>query len=98
MAKRFYKFFPWIFVLAEIIVVSFALLITLGVIKYFGIIHFINHTIYPVFIMVWLVISVLRKDYKIGRTTEAMQTLQQLIGSLIWFLAIMSLIWMPFKN
>ncbi|ERM83603.1 hypothetical protein P872_02980 [Rhodonellum psychrophilum GCM71 = DSM 17998] len=98
MKKRFYTFFPWLFVIGDILALHVALLVSMATLFYFGDFPILSGPLYATYIMVWLVISLLRKDYKIGRTTEFESTLKRLFGSLLWFLAIVSIFWLPFRS
>lgn len=98
MKKRFYKFFPWLFVIGDILALHVALMASLATLFYLGDLPILSVSLYATYIMVWLIISLLRKDYKIGRTTEFESTLKRLFGSLLWFLAIISILWLPFRS
>ncbi|WP_332912589.1 hypothetical protein [Algoriphagus boritolerans] len=50
---------------------------------------------YPFF---WLLISALRKDYKIGRTDEYDHTLRNLLVTLLWFLVATAILWRPLQS
>ncbi len=49
------------------------------------------YSLYAVLTGVWLGIVVFRKDYKIGRTTEVENTIKKLFGSLVLYLASISI-------
>lgn len=98
MKKRFYKYFPWLFVLGDILTVSFSFFISNKVFQPFEEFKGLDFPSFPAFIMIWMVITILKEDFKIGRTNEADQTFKKLIGSLAWFLVIISMIWMPFHD
>ncbi len=96
MNKRYYKYFPWIFVLGDIFALFTALLVSL---KISGQLSHVNiNPQYLIFIVVWIGLTVFRKDYKIGRTTEVENTIKRLVSSLIWYLAIISILWMIIRN
>lgn len=48
--------------------------------------------------VVWLLISALRKDYKIGRTDEYEHTLRNLLITLLWFFGVTAILWTPLQN
>lgn len=98
MKNRFYKYFPWLFVLGDILTVSFSFFISNKVFQPFEEFKGLDFPTFPAFIMIWMVITILKEDFKIGRTNEADQTFKKLIGSLAWFLVIISMIWMPFHD
>lgn len=98
MKKRFYKYFPWLFVLGDILVFSLAIFVSTSFFQPFQEFNGLDFPTYPVFIMIWMVITILKEDYKIGRTNDADKTFKKLMGSLAWFLVIISMIWMPFHD
>jgi putative colanic acid biosysnthesis UDP-glucose lipid carrier transferase len=98
MKNRFYKYFPWLFVLGDILTVSFSFFISNKVFQPFEEFKGLDFPTFPAFIMIWMVITILKEDFKIGRTNEADQTFKKLLGSLAWFLVIISMIWMPFHD
>ncbi|MCH6199824.1 exopolysaccharide biosynthesis polyprenyl glycosylphosphotransferase [Aquiflexum sp. LQ15W] len=98
MKKRFYKYFPWLFVLGDLLTVSFSFFISNKVFQPFEEFKGLDFPTFPAFIMIWMVITILKEDFKIGRTNEADHTFKKLIGSLAWFLVIISMIWMPFHD
>jgi putative colanic acid biosynthesis UDP-glucose lipid carrier transferase len=98
MKKRFYKYFPWLFVLGDIGVVSFSFFISNQLFQPFVDFKGLDYPNFPAFIMIWMVITILKEDYKLSRTNEAEQTFRKLLSSLAWFLVIISMIWMPFHD
>lgn len=98
MKKRFYKYFPWLFVLGDIAVVSFSFFISNQLFQPFVDFKGLDYPNFPAFIMIWMVITILKEDYKLSRTNEAEQTFGKLLSSLAWFLVIISMIWMPFHD
>ncbi len=98
MNKRFYKYFPWLFVIGDSFIIVSSLFISLFITSSFGEIPAGSFYLFTNFVMIWLVITVLRKDYKIGRTTRYEHTLKKLLESLIWFFAIIAVVWLPFES
>jgi putative colanic acid biosynthesis UDP-glucose lipid carrier transferase len=98
MKNRFYKYFPWLFVLGDILTVSFSFFISNKLFQPFEEFQGLDFPTFPAFMMIWMVITVLKEDFKIGRTNESDQTFKRLLGSLAWFLVIISMIWMPFHD
>lgn len=47
--------------------------------------------------LLWILISILRKDYKIGRTDEYDDTLSRFSVTLIWFLGATAILWTPLQ-
>ncbi|WP_189582237.1 exopolysaccharide biosynthesis polyprenyl glycosylphosphotransferase [Mongoliitalea lutea] len=95
MEKKFEKYFPWFFVVGDVLVVILSFFLTGYLLKDYGAVSHPEFSTFSIFIMVWLVITILRKDYRFGRTSEAQRTLNKLLGSLVWFLAIVAIVWMP---
>lgn len=98
MKKRLYRYFPGVFILGDIAVVSFSFFISNLLFQPFSDFNGLDFLNFPVFIMIWMVITILKEDYKVGRTDEPNQTFKNLLGSLAWFLVIISMIWMPFHD
>ena len=98
MKKRLFRHFPWLFVLGDIAVVSFSFFISNILFQPFSDFNGLNFSSFPVFVMIWMVITILKGDYKLGRTDEPDKTFKNLLSSLAWFLVIISMIWMPFHD
>jgi putative colanic acid biosysnthesis UDP-glucose lipid carrier transferase len=95
MKKRFDRFFPWLFVLGDVTVVIFSILLTSFLLGSPGDYDGPDPSIFLIFIMVWTVITVLRKDYRWDRTASGDKLFNKLIVSLLWFLIIVAILWMP---
>lgn len=95
MKKRFDRFFPWLFVIGDVAILSLSFFVASLFLKDFG--DFIppDSSMLLIFILVWLVITLLRKDYRWGRTIKPEKIIEKQLGSLVWFLAIVAIIWMP---
>lgn len=98
MKKRLYKYFPGVFVFGDIAAVSFSFFISNFLFQPFSDFKGLDFLNFPVFIMIWMVITILKEDFKFERTDETNQTFKNLLGSLAWFLVIISMIWMPFHD
>ncbi|HLU89561.1 MAG TPA: exopolysaccharide biosynthesis polyprenyl glycosylphosphotransferase [Cyclobacteriaceae bacterium] len=96
MAKRFYKYFPWLFIFGDLLVIVFSLFISKKLVGQIIEVNQSNSFFYLTIVAVWLLVTVSRKDYKLGRTSSYIHTLQTLMGSLFWFLSIISFIWFLF--
>ncbi|GGZ19298.1 undecaprenyl-phosphate glucose phosphotransferase [Echinicola pacifica] len=53
--------------------------------------------LYVLYLTVWVVLVIFRKDYKVGRTTDYLFTLQKLFGTILWFFSIISVLWIAFQ-
>ncbi|MFT6827443.1 MAG: putative colanic acid biosynthesis UDP-glucose lipid carrier transferase [Roseivirga sp.] len=94
MKKRFNKYFPYLFVLGEMIVLS---LIFFGSI-YIAEGNFIINRTYglslAVYLTSWPIISYLNKDYKIGRAVSYYNTFKKAFISVFIFVSFISIFWL----
>ncbi len=63
--------------------------------------HVLGQTEFSAFLplsLLWILISSLRKDYKIGRTDEYDKTLSSFSVTLIWFLGATAILWTPLQE
>lgn len=97
MAKRFYKYFPWLFIFGDLLVIIFSLFISERLVGQFVDFNQSNRLFYVTVSGVWILVTTIRKDYKLGRTSEYLSTLKKLVGSLFWFLSLFSLVWFLFQ-
>ena len=97
MKKRFDVYFPWLFTISDFL----ASLLSLALANFFlQRIQVLGQTQFSAFLplaLLWILISILRKDYKIGRTDEYDQTLSSLSISLLWFLGATAILWTPLQ-
>ncbi len=95
MKNRFDRIFPTLFVGGDVAVVaaSFLLMTFIFPASRQSPSHDLNT--FSVLMMVWVVITVLRKDYRWDRTSEPDKIFGKLLGSLVWFLALIAIVWMP---
>jgi len=88
MAKRFYKYFPWLFISVELMV----MFMVLGLLTILSPESDFNSTSYlldvGLFGLVWLIIVLVRKDYKLSRTSIYWDTLMQFLASFVWAILI----------
>lgn len=96
MAKRFYKYFPLLFILGDLLVILFSLFVSQNLVGKFIDVNQSNSFFYATILMVWLLVTIIRKDYKLGRTSEYDFTLKKLLSSLFWFLSLISFVWFLF--
>lgn len=96
MAKRFYKYFPLLFVSGELWVTVFSLFISKKIVDQFIDLNQSDGFLYFTILGVWLLVGAIRKDYKLGRTSGFDFTLKKLLGSVFWFLSIISFFWFLF--
>jgi putative colanic acid biosynthesis UDP-glucose lipid carrier transferase len=84
MAKRFYKYFPWLFIAVELLVVC----LVLGFLAWAksGVGLFSAAFLFDLGLLglVWVTIVWVRKDYKLSRTSNYWDTLRQFLLSYVW--------------
>jgi len=97
MKRRFDTYFPWLFTASDF----FACLLSLSVANFFlQRFHVLEETEFSAYLplaLLWILISILRKDYKIGRTEEYEDTLSRFSVSLLWFLGATAILWTPLQ-
>lgn len=94
MKKRFNRYFPTLFILGEILVLSVIFFISLYVA--FGSFQ-LNRPysyIYLVYITLWPIFSYLNKDFKIGRAVSYYSTFKKAFTSVFIFVSIIALVWL----
>ncbi|AWW30814.1 polyprenyl glycosylphosphotransferase [Echinicola strongylocentroti] len=97
MARRFYKYFPWLFLLGDVLVIALSLLLTNYIVSKIVVISNMNPLLYGAYLLIWVILAAFRKDYKVGRTTDYFFTLQKLFGTILWFFSIISVLWIAFQ-
>jgi putative colanic acid biosynthesis UDP-glucose lipid carrier transferase len=98
MKRRFDKYFSWVFSTSDFLASLVSLVISVSVSNYFGLFPAVNLASILPLSLLWILISGLRKDYKIGRTDEFEYTLKRLIGTLAWFLGAAAFLWLPLRT
>src|SRR5690554_1265301 len=97
MAKRFYKYFPWMFIFGDLLVIALSLFVSKNLVGQFADVNHSDGVFSLIILAIWLLVAVTRKDYKLGRTTDYLFTLKRLVGSVFWFISIFSLAWFLFQ-
>lgn len=93
MHNRFHRYFPPLFILGELIVLTLVFLIALFVA--FGSLE-LNYTYtyaYLIYISAWPVFSVISNDYKIGRAISYYSTFKKAFTSVFIFVSLISIFW-----
>ena len=98
MKRRFDRYFPWLFTASDFIASLVSLLLTNFLLQKFGIFAKVELDAFLPLSVLWLLISLLRKDYKIGRTDEYGDTLKHLLGTVFWFVGATAILWIPFNT
>jgi len=98
MEKKFDKYFPWFFLLGDVLIVAFSFFVASYFLADKSSLLGPDFSIFSIFLMVWMVITLLRKDYKLGRTRDVEKIFGKLFVSLAWFMVIVTILWMPVSS
>lgn len=97
MPKRFYKLFPLLFVLGELIVISVPFFVSHYFIYSSVTIDKVYLVAYAFYVGIWLSVSIVAEDFKIGRSTNYYVTLKRAFFSLFISLSLISFFWVLFE-
>lgn len=95
MKRRFDIYFPWLFLTSDFLASVVSLLICHIILAGTGIFNEIDFVGFLPLSIVWVVVSTLRKDNKIGRTDEYEITFKHLFGTVLWFTGLTAILWIP---
>ena len=95
MKRRFDIYFPWLFSTSDFLASVVSLFICNVILKGTGIFNEIDFVAFLPLSIVWLLVSTLRKDNKIGRTDEYEIILKHLIATVLWFTGLIAILWIP---
>ena len=98
MKRRFDTYFPWLFTASDFLASLVSLLVANFILQSAGVFEGAEFSAFLTLSAVWLMVSALRKDYKIGRTDEYDYTLKNLFATLLWFLVGTAILWTPLQN
>ncbi len=98
MKRRFDTYFPWLFSAIDFLASVLSLLICNLIFQGIGLITETNFAAFLPLSIVWLLISALRKDHKIGRTAEYQSTFKHLIVTVSWFTGFTAIFWIPLPS
>ncbi len=98
MKRRFDTYFPWLFTASDFLASLFSFLVANLILQNAGIFAGLEFSAFLPLSLLWSLIAVLRKDYKIGRTDEYEHTLKTLLATLLWFLGVTAILWTPLQN
>ena len=95
MKRRFDNYFPWLFSASDFLASVISLLTINFLLQGAGFFTEIDFAAFLPLSIVWLLVSTLRKDHKIGRTDEYETTFKHLIGTVLWFTGLTAILWIP---
>lgn len=96
MKRRFDKYFPWLFLGSDFIASLVSLIFCYLWLRSFDLIQETQIQSLISLSCLWILISALRKDFKIGRTDEYDHTLGVLAITVVWFVGASIFLWTPF--
>ncbi len=94
MRKRFNKYFPYLFVLGEMIVLTIIFFSSVYIAEGALIVGKPYLLLLAIYLSIWPIISYLNKDYKIGRAVSYYSTLKKAFFSVFIFISAISIIWL----
>lgn len=98
MKRRFDTYFPWLFTASDFLASLVSILIATSILQRVGVFEGAEFSAFLPLSVFWLLISALRKDYKIGRTDEYEFTLRKLLVTILWFLIGTAILWTPLQQ
>lgn len=97
MKRRFDIYFPWLFTVSDFLASLLSLVVASYFLQRLEVLGEISFSAFLPLGLLWILIAILRKDYKIGRTDEFDQTLRSLSITLLWFLGATAILWTPLQ-
>lgn len=98
MNRRFDKYFPWVFTAYDFLTSVISLFVCYLFLERTVILTVVDFAAYLPLSTVWILISGLRKDFKIGRTQEYEDTFKNLIFTVLWFSGLTAILWIPLQT
>ncbi len=98
MKRRFDTYFPWLFTVSDFLASLLSMAIANAFLQRYHVLSETEFSAYLPLALLWILISSLRKDYKIGRTDEYDKTLSSFSVTLLWFLGATAILWTPLQE
>lgn len=98
MKRRFDTYFPWLFTASDFLASLLSMAIANAFLQRYHVLGETEFSAYLPLALLWILISSLRKDYKIGRTDEYDKTLSSFSVTLLWFLGATAILWTPLQE
>ncbi|KYG83984.1 hypothetical protein AWW67_02390 [Roseivirga seohaensis] len=93
VGKRFNKYFPYLFVIGEMIVLTVIFFISIYIAEGKMVLEKSYLLLLSIYLAVWPLISYLNKDYKIGRAVSYYNTFKKAFFSVFIFISVISIVW-----
>jgi putative colanic acid biosynthesis UDP-glucose lipid carrier transferase len=97
MKRRFDIYFPWLFTISDFLASLLSLAVASHFLQRLEVLGELSFSAFLPLGLLWILIAILRKDYKIGRTDDFDQTLRSLSITLLWFLGATAILWTPLQ-
>jgi putative colanic acid biosynthesis UDP-glucose lipid carrier transferase len=98
MKRRFDTYFPWLFTVSDFLASLLSMAVANAFLQRYHVLGKTEFSAYLPLALLWILISSLRKDYKIGRTDEYDKTLSSFSITLLWFLGATAILWTPLQE
>jgi putative colanic acid biosynthesis UDP-glucose lipid carrier transferase len=98
MKRRFDTYFPWLFTVSDFLASLLSMAIANAFLQRFQVLGQTEFSAFLPLSLLWILISSLRKDYKIGRTDEYDKTLSSFSVTILWFLGATAILWTPLQE
>jgi putative colanic acid biosynthesis UDP-glucose lipid carrier transferase len=98
MKRRFDTYFPWLFTVSDFLACLLSMAVANAFLQRYHVLGKTEFSAYLPLALLWILISSLRKDYKIGRTDEYDKTLSSFSITLLWFLGATAILWTPLQE
>lgn len=98
MKRRFDRYFPLAFTASDFLGSLISLFFCNIILQSLRLFEGGDLTSFLPLSFLWVLVSGLRKDYKIGRTDEYEHTLKRLLGTVLWFTGATAILWLPLQT
>jgi putative colanic acid biosynthesis UDP-glucose lipid carrier transferase len=98
MKRRFDTYCPWLFTVSDFLASLLSMAVANAFLQRYHVLGKTEFSAYLPLALLWILISSLRKDYKIGRTDEYDKTLSSFSITLLWFLGATAILWTPLQE
>jgi putative colanic acid biosynthesis UDP-glucose lipid carrier transferase len=98
MKRKFDTYFPWLFTISDFLASLISLAVANVILQRIGVFEGAGFSAFLPLGLLWVLIALLRKDYRIGRTDEFDRTLSSLSITLLWFLGVTAILWTPLQS
>jgi putative colanic acid biosynthesis UDP-glucose lipid carrier transferase len=98
MKRKFDTYFPWLFTVSDFLASLLSMAVANAFLQRYHVLGETEFSAYLPLALLWILISSLRKDYKIGRTDEYDKTISSFSVTLLWFLGATAILWTPLQE